>query len=198
MQTATDDAERDNSCLAVDQYWMKQALFQAEKAMHCEEVPIGAVVVYEGKMIAHHHNSAIRRRDPTAHAEILALRSAARRLGNYRLKGAILYVTIEPCLMCLGALLHARVDTLVFACAEPRSGAVISRAAPSLTKLPYRRLDYRHGVLAAPARALLQQFFYARRPQNSQIKDAVLAEDVRFSETNRSIAPRKATITHCC
>ena len=105
---------------------MVAALAQAELAREAGEVPIGAVVSIDGEMVGRGFNQPIRAADPTAHAEIVALRDAARRVGSYRLSGATLCVTIEPCLMCVGALVHARIGTLVYGAAEPKSGAVVS------------------------------------------------------------------------
>src|SRR5256885_16648175 len=105
---------------------MVAALTQAELAREAGEVPIGAIVSIDGEIIGRGFNQPIRAADPTAHAEIVALRDAARRVGSYRLSGATLCVTIEPCLMCVGALVHARIGTLVYGAAEPKSGAVVS------------------------------------------------------------------------
>src|SRR6266581_3741011 len=105
---------------------MDAALEEARRAGEAGEVPIGAVVAVEGEIVGRAFNQPIRSSDPTAHAEIVALREAAHRVGNYRLTGATLCVTIEPCLMCVGALVHARIGTLVYGAAEPRTGAVVS------------------------------------------------------------------------
>src|SRR5512145_827257 len=106
--------------------FMRQALAQADLARAAGEVPVGAVVVQDGRVIGAGHNQPIGGSDPTAHAEVVALRSAATAIGNYRLTGATLYVTVEPCLMCVGAMVHARIGTLVYGAAEPRTGAVVS------------------------------------------------------------------------
>src|SRR5215475_14082120 len=106
--------------------WMAAALEEARRARDMEEVPVGAVVVLDRTIVGRGFNQPISSADPTAHAEIVAIRDAARRVGNYRLSGATMCVTIEPCLMCVGALIHARIGTLVYGAAEPRSGAVTS------------------------------------------------------------------------
>lgn len=143
---------------------MGEALAQAREALEAGEVPVGAVLVGEGgEILARAYNRPITLNDPTAHAEVLALRDAARRVGNYRLPGTTLYVTIEPCLMCLGALLQARVRRLVFGAPDPKGGACVS-----LYRLPEdprlnHRLEVRGGVRQAECRELLQHFFQARR-----------------------------------
>jgi tRNA(adenine34) deaminase len=126
-------------------------------------VPIGAVVAVGGEVVGRGYNQPIGTRDPTAHAEIVAIRDAARRIGNYRLTGATLYVTVEPCLMCVGALVHARIATLVFGAAEPKSGAVSSTArAGDLPGLNHR-FEIVSGVREAECRELIQEFFKHRR-----------------------------------
>lgn len=135
----------------------------AQKAADLGEAPVGACVVQNGEIIGEGHNTPITNCDPTAHAEIQALRAAAIRLGNYRLPGSILYVTIEPCTMCAGALVHARIRKLFFGAAEPRAGAVVSTAAvldnPALNHHP----TWEGGLLAAEAAALMRTFFNAKR-----------------------------------
>ena len=143
--------------------WMAVALREAETAGAAGEVPIGAAVVRDGVLVAAAGNAPIARVDPTAHAEVLALRAAATALGNYRLPGCDLYVTVEPCAMCVGAALHARIRTLVFGCADPKAGAAGS--VVDLTQDP--RLNHQLAVVrdvdAERCRALLQRFFAARR-----------------------------------
>ena len=142
---------------------MRLALAEAARAQALGEVPIGAVVVLNGEIIARAFNQPIRKVDPTAHAEIVALRHAATAMGNYRLTGATVYVTIEPCLMCVGALVHARVKEVVFGAPEPRWGALVSslqaHEAPGLN----HRLVVIGGVLEDECRDLMQQFFRAKR-----------------------------------
>jgi tRNA(adenine34) deaminase len=141
---------------------MRRALEEARRARDAGEVPIGAVVVAENVVVATGRNRPIGARDPTAHAEIEALRAAARTLGNYRLPGATLYVTLEPCLMCVGAIVHARVETVVYAAPDPKGGAV--RSVLDVGSLPLNhRVAVVAGVLAEEARTLLQTFFRERR-----------------------------------
>jgi tRNA(adenine34) deaminase len=143
--------------------FMLAALELAALARDAGEVPVGAVVVVDDAIVGRGFNQPIRAHDPTAHAEIVALRDAASRVGNYRLTGAILYVTIEPCLMCVGALVHARIATLVYGAAEPKSGAIVSAArAPELPGLNHR-FTVVSGVLEEECRAVVQTFFKERR-----------------------------------
>lgn len=146
-----------------DEYWMRLALEQARLAAAAGEVPVGAVLVREGELIGAGFNQPIGRCDPTAHAEVAALRAAAQNVANYRLPDTTLYVTIEPCAMCAGALVHARVKRLVFGAAEPRAGAVVS-AARLLDGAQFNhRVAYEGGVLAQECAALMQSFFRERR-----------------------------------
>lgn len=142
---------------------MALAIRLAREAELAGEVPVGAVLVKDGEVIGRGRNGPVGANDPTAHAEIVALREAARAAGNYRLPGSTLYVTLEPCPMCAGAMVHARIDRLVFATADPRSGA----AGSVLDVLDNPALNHRvaaaGGLLEAEARALLQDFFRARR-----------------------------------
>jgi tRNA(adenine34) deaminase len=143
---------------------MLTALGEAEKARQLEEVPIGAIIVgRDGTILARSHNQVITRADPTAHAEILSLRKACRTAGNYRLPGATLYVTVEPCPMCMGAIVHARLERIVFGAYDLKWGA-----AGSLYNLPAdsrlnHRVDVVSGVLEEPCRQLMQDFFRAKR-----------------------------------
>jgi tRNA(adenine34) deaminase len=143
--------------------FMQEALALADRAAEIGEVPIGAVLVVDDVVVGRGHNQPLGAHDPTAHAEIVAIREAAAALGNYRLGGATLYVTVEPCLMCIGALVHARVETLVYGVAEPKTGAVESAQHaldhPSLN----HRVRVVSGVLAADCRARLRRFFQERR-----------------------------------
>lgn len=142
---------------------MRLALSEAERALGAGEVPVGAVVVLDGAVAGAGFNQPISASDPTAHAEILALRAAAARVGNYRLTGSTLYVTIEPCLMCVGAMVHARVGTVVFGAAEPKAGALVSMTrAHELPNLNHK-LHVEAGVLEDECRALMQGFFQSRR-----------------------------------
>ena len=139
------------------------ALRQADNARKAGEVPIGAVVVLDDRVIGEGFNQPISSHDPTAHAEVVALRAAAKSAGNYRLTDATMYVTVEPCLMCVGALVHARIALVVFGAAEPKAGALHSMTrAHELPGLNHR-LEIIDGVLADESRSLLQTFFQARR-----------------------------------
>jgi tRNA(adenine34) deaminase len=148
--------------LPSDEGFMRVALEEARRARARGEVPIGAVVVRDGSVVGAGFNQPISSGDPTAHAEILALRAAARSLGNYRLPGTTLYVTAEPCLMCAGALLNARVDRLVYGVAEPKFGAVRSLLDLGALAVTHR-LEAVPGVLEDECRALLVEFFRDRR-----------------------------------
>ncbi len=142
---------------------MRRALELAERGAASGEVPVGAVVVLNGEVVGEGYNRPISTTDPTAHAEIVALREAAARAGNYRLSGATLVVTLEPCLMCVGAMVHARIGTVVYGAAEPRSGALGSASAAHETPGLNHRVAVVGGVLEAQCRDLLQGFFRARR-----------------------------------
>lgn len=150
--------------MEIDYQYMGEALAQAREALAAGEVPVGAVLVGEGgEVMARAYNRPIGLSDPTAHAEVLALREAAARLGNYRLPGTTVYVTIEPCLMCVGALIQARVARLVFGAPDPKGGACVS-----LYRLPEdprlnHHLEVTGGVREAECRELLQDFFRERR-----------------------------------
>jgi tRNA(adenine34) deaminase len=142
---------------------MRQALAEAARAAALDEVPIGAVIVLDGAIVGRGFNHPIAAHDPTAHAEIVALRAAAAAIGNYRLTGATMYVTVEPCLMCVGAMVHARIALVVYGALEPKAGALQSMTnAHELPGLNHRMSSI-GGVLAEESRQLLQQFFQARR-----------------------------------
>lgn len=144
---------------------MRRALELAAQGAALGEVPVGAVVVLDGEIVGEGFNRPLSSFDPTAHAEIEALRAAATRLGNYRLTGSTLYVTIEPCTMCAGALVHARVARLVYGAAEPRAGAVVSSAQVLDNPALNHHIAVSMGVLADAAATLLRDFFRARRAQ---------------------------------
>ena len=146
-----------------NEIFMAAALEQARLARDAGEVPIGAVVALDEEIVGRGFNQPIKSADPTAHAEIVAIRDAAARLENYRLTGAILYVTIEPCLMCVGALIHARIATLVFGAAEPRTGAVVSTVRGGELPGHNHRFDVVSGVNEDECRAMMQVFFKERR-----------------------------------
>jgi len=143
--------------------YMRQALALAEEAQAAGEVPVGAVVALDGVVIGTGRNAPIGRNDPTAHAEMLALREACARIGNYRLEGATLYATLEPCVMCAGALVAARVGRLVFGARDLRFGGVRSKFRLADSELLNHRVEVVEGVLAAEATRMLQEFFAARR-----------------------------------
>lgn len=142
---------------------MLAALAEAAKARDAGEVPIGAVVVHDGRVVGTGFNQPISAHDPTAHAEVVALRAAAAAIGNYRLSNATMYVTLEPCLMCVGAMVHARIGLVVYGAAEPKSGALQSMT--SAHELPglNHRLSILGGVMEQESRDLLQAFFKDRR-----------------------------------
>ena len=142
---------------------MDAALEQARLALAAGEVPIGAVLVIDDEIVARAFNQPISACDPTAHAEVLVLREAARMVGNYRLTTADVYVTLEPCLMCVGALIHARVRTLIFGAAEPKTGALVSTARALETPGLNHRFEFAGGVREDAARELIQEFFRERR-----------------------------------
>ena len=169
-----------------DAHWMRLALAQAQEAGRAGEVPVGAVVVKDGQVIATGRNAPIEGHDPTAHAEIAALREAARHLGNYRLDGCTLYVTLEPCAMCSGAMLHARLSRVVYGAADPKTGA----AGSVLDLFGHAQINHQTvvqgGVLAEECAALLQGFFSerrrARREQAQPLReDALRTPEERFA-----------------
>jgi tRNA(adenine34) deaminase len=146
-----------------DEEFMRAALEQARVAGSCEEVPVGAVVVLNGEIVGRGFNQPIRQHDPTAHAEVMALRDAAARLGNYRLPGCELYVTLEPCAMCSGAIMHSRIARVVFGARDPKTGV----AGSVIDLFAEPRLNHHAsitgGVLADECGAMLSSFFAARR-----------------------------------
>ncbi len=146
-----------------DREAMEAALAQASLAGESGEVPIGAVVVHEGAIIAEGQNRVLRDLDPTAHAEVVALRAAATALGNYRLNGCTLYATLEPCAMCAGAMIHARLDRLVFAAADPKAGAAGSVLAVLNHPQLNHQMQVEQGTLAEESSELLRSFFRERR-----------------------------------
>lgn len=143
---------------------MRQAIEEARTACHIGEVPVGAVVAYEGRVVAQGFNQPVHTLDPTAHAEIVALRMAAKAIGNYRLTGATVYITLEPCLMCVGALVNARVSAVVYGAAEPKFGALGSVLDIEGLSLNHR-FEVVGGVLEAECRKLVVDFFKYRREE---------------------------------
>jgi tRNA(adenine34) deaminase len=148
---------------AVDEHWMQQALACAAEAGQDGEVPVGAVLVANGALVAGGRNRPIATHDPSAHAEIDCLRAAGRALGNYRLTGSTLYVTLEPCLMCVGAIVHARVARVVFGAHDPKSGAVASVCRGFELPGLNHRVAAQGGVLDTACGSLLKEFFRSRR-----------------------------------
>jgi tRNA(adenine34) deaminase len=153
--------------IADDERWMRLALAAARASLEMEEVPVGAVVVINNRLVAQAGNRTRTDCDPTAHAEIVALRAAARQVGNYRLTEATLYVTLEPCAMCAGALVQARVRRLVFGATDPKAGAVVSHFGLCTTNVLNHRLVVTGGVLAEACGELLRDFFRQRRGAES-------------------------------
>jgi len=145
------------------EFWMREALIEAGKAESEGEVPVGAVLLINDKIVGRGHNRSIFAHDPTAHAEILALRQAAHSMRNHRIMGSILVVTIEPCAMCVGAMIHARVDELVYGAADPKAGAVDSHFNLAGAQQLNHRIAVTSGILADQCRALVQAFFESRR-----------------------------------
>jgi len=146
-----------------DELWMEEALRAAQRALEAGEVPVGAVVVYEGRIVGQGYNRNLVESDPTAHAEIVALREAAKTLGNYRLGDCELFATIEPCAMCAGAMIHARIRRLVYGADDPKAGAV--RSVFQVINHPgaNHQIEVRGGVLAGRSAEILQEFFRKRR-----------------------------------
>lgn len=156
----TDTAERHRQ-------WMLLALEQARESALAGEVPVGAVLIHQERLVAAAGNQPIGSLDPTAHAEILAIREAARRLGNYRLPGTTLYVTLEPCIMCMGAIIQARIERLVFGARDPKAGAVESCYRIGTDALLNHTLAIEGGILADECGNILKEFFQGKRCKNS-------------------------------
>jgi tRNA(adenine34) deaminase len=149
--------------------FMRQALSEAEQAAREDEVPVGAVLIaQDGTLLAKEHNRTIKLCDPTAHAEILALREASRTLGNYRLLNTTLYVTIEPCIMCMGALLQARVAKIVFGAKDPKCGGAGSCYNLATDPALNHTINVQAGLLEDECRSLIQEFFRAKRPADKR------------------------------
>lgn len=146
-----------------DNVWMQQAIQLAENAAANQEVPVGAVLVLDNKIIGTGSNRPITNCDPSAHAEIIALRAAAQHINNYRLLNSTLYVTLEPCVMCVGAIIHARVQRVIFGAFDPKAGAAQSVFELGNTRQLNHYVEYQGGLLAEQCGALLSNFFRARR-----------------------------------
>jgi len=165
-----------------DAHWMRLALEQAALAAHAGEVPVGAVVVHQGRLIASGHNRCIADKDPTAHAEVVALRAAALALGNYRLEDCALYVTLEPCAMCSGALINARLQKVVFGASDARAGAAGSVLDVFAMKALNHHTSLQRGLLAAESADLLREFFKPKRANMSPLReDALRTPEARFA-----------------
>ena len=160
-----------------DLHWMQHALQLAAKAEALGEVPVGAVVVKDGQIVGEGWNQPIISHDPSAHAEIMALRDAAHRLQNYRLPGCELYITIEPCTMCAGAIVHARIARVVFAAPEPKAGAVLSNGQVFDADHVNHRVEYLGGVCEVEATGQIQAFFQRRRAEAKAARQARKQED---------------------
>jgi tRNA(adenine34) deaminase len=146
-----------------DDKWMQIALHEANLAMNENEIPVGAVLVKNGKLIAQSHNQPIRKNDPTAHAEIQLLRKAGEQQKNYRLIGSSLYVTLEPCAMCFGAMVHARIDRIVYGASDPKTGVCGSCINLNKEKIFNHKISITGGVLEKESSELLRLFFKSRR-----------------------------------
>ena len=145
------------------EFLMREALVQAKKALKKGEVPIGAVVVLGDEIIGRGYNQAITTKDPTAHAEIIALKEASNRLENYRLNEAIIYTTLEPCLMCSGALVHARIKKIIFAAQDTKSGVVVNNGGLIQSEFLNHKVSFEGGILEKEASKLLKDFFLEKR-----------------------------------
>lgn len=154
-----------------DSYWMEHALRLAERAAEHQEVPVGAVVVLDDEIVGEGCNAPIGSCDPTAHAEVLAIRDACQRVGNYRLPEATLYVSIEPCTMCAGAIVHTRLKRVVFGAREPKSGAVVSQNTLLEHGSMNTSVEVTEGVLAERSSALISSFFALRREKKKALKN---------------------------
>lgn len=162
-QTSDQPPVSSQPCTGTDLHWMQRAFELAREAEAAGEVPVGAVLVCDGEFISQAWNRPVATNDPTAHAEILALRAAAARLGNYRLPGCDLYVTLEPCAMCAGAIIHARIRRLIFAADDPKAGAAGSVFQILGSRALNHHVEVQRGLLADESSRLLQAFFRARR-----------------------------------
>ena len=145
------------------EFLMREALVQAKKALKKGEVPIGAVVVLGEEIIGRGYNQPITKKDPTAHAEIIALKEASNRLDNYRLNEAIIYTTLEPCLMCAGALVHARIKKIIFAAQDTKSGVVVNNGGLIQSEFLNHKVSFEGGILEKQASKLLKDFFLEKR-----------------------------------
>lgn len=166
------DSSVDTEQRLIDESWMRQALALAQQSAQEGEVPVGALVVRDGQVLGEGRNGPIGQCDPSAHAEIQALRAACAQEQNYRLPGATLYVTIEPCTMCAGAIVHARIDRLVFGAYEPKAGAVVSQNKVFEHPSMNTQVSYAQGILEHECAQLMSRFFSERRARKKQLKRA--------------------------
>ena len=146
-----------------DEHWMQHAVALARYSATLDEVPVGSVVVLDQAIIGRGHNQPITSNDPSAHAEVMAIRDACIKMDNYRLPNATLYVTLEPCLMCVGTIVHARIKRVVFSAREPKAGAVCSRCAGFELEHLNHRVEWSEGICAGESATLLSEFFKAKR-----------------------------------
>lgn len=164
MSSVTEAAGKtEPGMLSSDELWMQEALRLAQRALEANEVPVGAVVVHEGRIIGRGFNRNVAERDPTAHAEVIALREAGSAIGNHRLGACDLFATIEPCAMCAGAMVHARIRRLVYGAEDPKAGAVHSVMHVLNHPRLNHKIEIRGGVLAGKSAEILQEFFRGRR-----------------------------------
>jgi len=164
------ECKQQNKIITDDQQWMRSALEMAQKAEAIGEVPVGAVLVKDGKILTSGYNSVITSNDPTCHAEINAIRSAGILLENYRLTDTTLYVTLEPCLMCMGAIIHARIDRLVFGAYDPKTGAAESVYTIGSDNRLNHALQITSGILEEECSRMLKSFFKSRREEKKASK----------------------------
>lgn len=163
MLVVTEPGSGTQASVSSDELWMQEALRQAQRALEAGEVPVGAVVVCNGKVVGRGYNRNILDHDPSAHAEIIALREAGAAVGNHRLGDSELFVTIEPCAMCASAMVHARVRRLIFGADDPKAGAVHSVIRVLNHPALNHRIEVTSGVLAGQCAEILQEFFRSRR-----------------------------------
>lgn len=167
---------------AVDEKYMRRAIELAEQGEQLGEIPVGAVIVCDHVIIGEGFNQPISSHDPTAHAEVVALRAAAKNIQNYRLINSTLYVTLEPCTMCVGALIHARIARLVFGTTEPKAGAVVSQSQLLNASYFNHRMLMSGGVLAETCQHQLSDFFRRRREELKQQKNACVEDDEKMND----------------
>ena len=151
--------------MSEDEKWMKIAISEANLAVNKGEIPVGAILIQDGKLIAKAHNKPILNHDPTAHAEVEVLRKAGKKLKNYRLARSTLYVTLEPCAMCLGAIMHARIERIVFGASDPKTGVCGSKADLTSEAFFTHKVKVDGGVLEKENKEILQSFFKSRRKE---------------------------------